>query len=116
MSQTTFLQDFRGTVCLCSLDSSISTLMRVAGLTVETSTGWLANDLNIHRDRALVLIDCCTLWLTNFLSEDMKDIEEVKREFDRFTSQDATFIFVTNEIGMGGTSANALQRKFIRFS
>ena len=42
----------------------------------------------------------------------MKDIEEVKREFDRFTSQDATFIFVTNEIGMGGTSANALQRKF----
>ena len=60
----------------------------------------------------VVLIDCCTLWLTNFLSEDMKDIEEVKREFDRFTSQDATFIFVTNEIGMGGTSANALQRKF----
>ena len=57
----------------------------------------------------VVLIDCCTLWLTNFLSEDMKDIEEVKREFDRFTSQDATFIFVTNEIGMGGTSANALQ-------
>ena len=60
----------------------------------------------------VVLIDCGTLWLTNFLSEDMKDIEEVKREFDRFTSQDATFIFVTNEIGMGGTSANALQRKF----
>lgn len=60
----------------------------------------------------VVLIDCCTLWLTNFLTEEMKDIEEVKREFDRFTSQDATFIFVTNEIGMGGTSANALQRKF----
>ena len=26
--------------------------------------------------------------------------------------QDATFIFVTNEIGMGGTSENELQRKF----
>ena len=33
-------------------------------------------------------------------------------EFDRFTSQDATFIFVTNEIGLGGTSPNALQRRF----
>ena len=43
----------------------------------------------------------------------MKDIlEEVKAEFDRFTAQDATFIFVTNEIGSGGVSENALQRRF----
>ena len=62
-----------------------------------------------------VLIDCCTLWLTNFFSEGMEDIEEIKEEFDRFTSQEATFIFVTNEIGMGGTSANALQRRFTDF-
>lgn len=59
-----------------------------------------------------VLIDCCTLWLTNFFHEEMKDVEEVKEEFDRFTSQDATFIFVTNEIGLGGTSPNAVQRRF----
>ena len=39
-------------------------------------------------------------------------LEQLKAEFDRFTSQDATFIFVTNEIGMGGVSANALQRRF----
>ena len=36
----------------------------------------------------------------------------VKTEFDKFTSQDATFIFVTNEIGMGGTSENKVQRMF----
>ena len=36
----------------------------------------------------------------------------VQQEFDRFTQQDATFIFVTNEIGMGGTSDNAIQRRF----
>ena len=36
----------------------------------------------------------------------------MKAEFDRFTSQDATFIFVTNEIGLGGTSTNAVQRRF----
>ena len=35
-----------------------------------------------------------------------------KEEFNRFTAQDATFIFVTNEIGMGGTSENEIQRKF----
>ena len=39
-------------------------------------------------------------------------LEQLKAEFDRFTIQDATFIFVTNEIGMGGVSANALQRRF----
>ena len=39
-------------------------------------------------------------------------LDAIKKEFDRFTSQDATFIFVTNEIGMGGVSENGLQRKF----
>lgn len=63
----------------------------------------------------VVLIDCCTLWLTNFFCDEMTSLEEIKQEFDRFTSQDATFIFVTNEIGMGGTSPNALQRRFTDF-
>lgn len=63
----------------------------------------------------VVLVDCLTLWLTNFLSETEdadKALAAVEEEFDKLTAQDATFIFVTNEIGMGGTSANALQRKF----
>ncbi len=67
----------------------------------------------------VVLIDCCTLWATNFfynIGEKTPDVDkmlkEIEEEFDRFTSQDATFIFVTNEIGMGGTSANPIQRRF----
>jgi len=36
----------------------------------------------------------------------------LKDEFDRFTQQEATFIFVTNEIGSGGVSDHLLQRKF----
>lgn len=64
----------------------------------------------------VVLIDCVTLWCTNFFFECqgdvMKALEAVKHEFDRFTAQEATFIFVTNEVGMGGTSENELQRKF----
>ena len=39
-------------------------------------------------------------------------LEKVEREFDRFTDQESTFIFVTNDIGLGGTSENELQRKF----
>ena len=64
----------------------------------------------------VVLIDCVTLWCTNFFFEDEGNVqgalEKVKTEFDRLTNQEATFIFVTNEIGLGGTSDNELQRKF----
>lgn len=84
---------------------------------------------NIEEERELsrhdvtgrtVLIDCCTLWATNYLFDtDDNDpnrvqrvLEALKTEFDRFTSQEATFIFVTNEIGLGGVSPNKLQRQF----
>ena len=82
----------------------------------------------------VVVIDCVTLWLTNFFFETSEvdhTLETVKAEFDRFTAQEATFIFVTNEIefdrftaqeatfifvtneiGSGGVSENAIQRKF----
>lgn len=64
----------------------------------------------------IVLIDCITLWGTNFFFDNESDVEksldEIKSEFDKFTKQDATFIFVTNEIGLGGTSENKIQRLF----
>ena len=64
----------------------------------------------------VVLIDCITLWLTNWLTTNSVDVDailaEAEREFDAFTQHDATYIFVTNEIGLGGVSDNALQRKF----
>lgn len=70
----------------------------------------------------VVVIDCITLWCTNyFFSREKAEWEQpsvndalecLKSEFDKFTSQDATFIFVTNEIGSGGVSENAIQRRF----
>ena len=64
----------------------------------------------------VAVIDCVTLWLTNWISSDEPEIEQtlemVKTEFDHFTSHAATYIFVTNEIGSGGVSGNVLQRKF----
>ena len=62
----------------------------------------------------VAVIDCVTLWLTNFFEhQDVdKTLQTVKEEFDRFTAQDATFIFVSNEIGSGGVSIDAVQRRF----
>lgn len=70
----------------------------------------------------VAVIDCITLWCTNyFFDRDKSDNEQpsgdealaaIKEEFDKFTSQDATFIFVTNEIGCGGVSPDPIQRRF----
>lgn len=63
-----------------------------------------------------VVIDCVTLWGTNFFFDNRSDVElslqQLKEEFIRFTRQEAYFIFVTNEIGLGGVSENEIQRKF----
>ena len=70
----------------------------------------------------VVVIDCITLWCTNFFFDRMANeweqpsveeaLDSLQKEFDKFTQQDATFIFATNEIGSGGVSDNAIQRKF----
>lgn len=79
----------------------------------------------------VVVVDCVTLWLTNLLfAATMGNtgsataasatsavnidatLKTAQEEFDRLTAQNATFIFVTNEIGSGGVSDNALQRQF----
>ena len=64
----------------------------------------------------VLVIDCVTLWLTNWISTETTDIDTIltaaKQEIDQFTAPDATYIFVTNEIGLGGVSTNQLQRRF----
>ena len=39
-------------------------------------------------------------------------LDALKTEFDLLIEQDASFIFVTNEIGMGEMSQNDIQRRF----
>lgn len=67
-------------------------------------------------DGRVAVIDCVTLWLTNFFMANNQDIrlslEQAQAEFERFTQTEATYIFVTNEIGLGGVSPNEMQRKF----
>lgn len=74
-------------------------------------------ELSRHQvDGRVVLIDCVTLWTTNYFFDLDSDVDlslqALKQEFDAFTAQNATFIFVTNEIGSGAVSDNPIQRRF----
>ena len=79
---------------------------------IEEETALSKHDLTGR----VAVVDCVTLWLTNFFFQNNSDVdkslEAAKAEFDAFTQYDATYILVTNEIGSGGVSDNAIQRKF----
>lgn len=69
-----------------------------------------------HLNERVVVIDCVTLWGTNFFFDNDSQVDqslsELKNEFNKLTEQNAYLIFVTNEIGLGGVSPDAVQRKF----
>lgn len=65
----------------------------------------------------VALIDCVTLWLTNFFVDTKNEVslslDEAKAEFLKIANQpDATLIIVTNEIGMGLHADTHIGRKF----
>lgn len=64
----------------------------------------------------VAVIDCVTLWSTNFFFDNQGDVESalkgLRTEFDQLCRQEACLIFVTNEIGMSGVSIDETQRKF----
>lgn len=68
------------------------------------------------REKEVVLIDCLTLWATNWFFEKNEDVKEaisaLKKQIESLIMKDATFIIVTNEVGLGGVSANTMQRLF----
>lgn len=63
-----------------------------------------------------VVLDCITLWLTNFFSDNNfdvdKSLEEAKKEWDKFIDQDFTVFVISNEIGMGVHAETEGARKF----
>ena len=64
----------------------------------------------------VVLIDCVTLWCTNFFFDLDADVEAalqaVTQASDSFIGHDATFIFVINELVSRAVSANAIYSSF----
>lgn len=69
----------------------------------------------INKDETVV-IDCVTLWLTNYFVDTKNDIEQcltlAKEEFDKLIGMDANIIIISNEIGMGVHAHTEVGRKF----
>lgn len=64
-----------------------------------------------------VVIDCITLWLTNFFSHfkshKNKALEAAKCEIDQLSKYSGNLFIVTNEIGMGVHAHNQVARDFV---
>ena len=67
-------------------------------------------------EKSIVVIDCVTLWLTNFYVDLEYDIQRIlditKKEIENLANIDATIIMISNEIGMGVHSSTESGRKF----
>ncbi|MBO6494398.1 MAG: bifunctional adenosylcobinamide kinase/adenosylcobinamide-phosphate guanylyltransferase [Roseivirga sp.] len=67
-------------------------------------------------NQRVVLVDCVTLWLTNFFVDTKNNVDQslqlAKSEFDALTTQNSDFIFISNEIGMGTHAHTEIGRKF----
>lgn len=63
-----------------------------------------------------VVIDCVTLWLTNFFVDTKNNIEQslelAKQELDKLIDINANIIIISNEIGMGVHAQTEIGRKF----
>jgi len=64
----------------------------------------------------VVVIDCVTLWLTNFFIDLKYDVdtclEACKKEIDALCEKKAILLIVSNEIGMGVHAETEIGRKF----
>jgi adenosylcobinamide kinase/adenosylcobinamide-phosphate guanylyltransferase len=65
----------------------------------------------------VAVIDCVTLWLTNFFIDHKQDVDhalaEFKNEIDQLDKIDSTLIIVSNELGMGVHAETDSGRKFV---
>jgi adenosylcobinamide kinase/adenosylcobinamide-phosphate guanylyltransferase len=107
---------------------------------------WTTIEESLHPSKHLtemegrvVLVDCLSLWLTNFMleckvfsvngdedqesdskSERTAAAEEaftaIKQEFDKLANQwNTTFVFVTNEVGSGTHGSDGISRMFVDY-
>lgn len=65
----------------------------------------------------VAVIDCVTLWITNFFSDLRYDVDAClaacKEEIDQLLQQKAVLLIISNEIGMGLHADTESGRKFI---
>ncbi|NER11977.1 adenosylcobinamide kinase/adenosylcobinamide phosphate guanyltransferase [Leptobacterium flavescens] len=70
----------------------------------------------VIEENEVVVIDCVTLWLTNFFVDCKNDTElslqQAKEELNKLFSVKAEIIIISNEIGMGVHAQTEVGRKF----
>ena len=63
---------------------------------------------------SVVLVDCLTMWLNNLMHHELDADETTQHLLDTVARSELDITFVSNEVGLGGISENALTRKFAR--
>ena len=71
---------------------------------------------NKQIEERIVLVDCLTLWLTNFFTDSNSDIDytlaEIKKELDLLVTKASSVVLISNEIGMGMHADTDIGRNF----
>ncbi len=69
-----------------------------------------------YTNTKVAVVDCVTLWLTNFFVDNKQDVEiclqQAKEEFDKFCKHNICAIVVSNELGMSLHAETETGRKF----
>ncbi|MGR5238884.1 bifunctional adenosylcobinamide kinase/adenosylcobinamide-phosphate guanylyltransferase [Vibrio alfacsensis] len=100
---------------------------RIAHHQKQRGKGWLAHECSLHLSELIatfsgedvVLVDCLTLWLNNWIFKFGDDCSnekleaEVEKLVQAVSSSNATLIFVSNEVGMGIVPLGAISRYFV---
>jgi adenosylcobinamide kinase / adenosylcobinamide-phosphate guanylyltransferase len=70
----------------------------------------------LELDGEVAVIDCVTLWLSNFFSDLGSDVDRclelARAQIDRLATAPATLIIVSNELGQGLHASTEVGRKF----
>ena len=83
---------------------------------------WTTVEEPLHLSRVLplagvVVIDCVTLWLSNWFSKKQYQcdaaLRAVQAEIDQIEHRRSTLLFVTNEVGMGLHASTPVGRDFV---
>ncbi|NMV05598.1 bifunctional adenosylcobinamide kinase/adenosylcobinamide-phosphate guanylyltransferase, partial [Vibrio parahaemolyticus] len=100
---------------------------RIAHHQKQRGGEWQEHECPLHLSELLtnfattdvVLVDCLTLWLNNWIFElgDECSNEKLEAEIEKLIKMvrgsDATLIFVSNEVGMGIVPWGAVSRYFV---
>ena len=63
---------------------------------------------------SVVLVDCLTMWLNNLMYHELDVDGYTDHVLETLAQYELNITFVSNEVGLGGISENALTRKFAR--